>query len=87
MITIDYLVSAHGIIERGTFYNYLHEIGYKDDKSLTREDIINSKYPFGICIKKKILLVVESATNCYFMQKNGKIKSVEEIKEVLSKNE
>lgn len=86
METIDYLVSSHGVIERGIFYNYLHKIGYKDAKSLTREDIINSRYPFGICIKSKILLVVESATNCYFMQKNGKIKTVEEIKEVL-KNE
>ena len=81
MTTIDYLVTADGIIERGSFYNYLHKLGFKDE--LDREYMINSQYPFGLCLKKKLLLVVESATNCYLMQKNGKIKTVEEIKEML----
>ena len=83
MLTINYLVTAHGVIERGMFYNYMHELGYKDDPRLAREDMVNSLYPFGICMKKKILLVVESATNCYMMQKNNKVKTIEEIKEIL----
>ena len=83
MLTIDYLITAHGVIERGLFYNYIHNLGYKDDSRLDREYMINSKYPYGICIKKKVLLVVESATNCYMMQKNNKIKTIEEIKDIL----
>ena len=86
MDTIDYLITASGIIERGNFYNYIHKLGYKDDKSYDREYMINSTYPFGICIKKKRLLLVESATNCYLMQKNDKIKTVDEIKIVLGDN-
>ncbi len=82
MLTIDYLITAHGVIERGLFYNYMHNLGYKDDSRLGREYMINSKYPYGICIKKKVLLVVESATNCYLMHKSGKIKSIDEIKEL-----
>ena len=84
MLTIDYLITAHGVIERGLFYNYIHNLGYKDDSRLDREYMINSKYPYGICIKKKILLVVESATNCYMMQKNNKVKTIEEIKDILN---
>ena len=84
MLTIDYLITAHGIIERGLFYNYIHNLGYKDDSRLDREYMINSKYPYGICIKKKVLLVVESATNCYMMQKNNKVKTIEEIKDILN---
>ena len=84
MLTIDYLITAHGVIERGLFYNYIHNLGYKDDSRLDREYMINSKYPYGICIKKKVLLVVESATNCYMMQKNNKVKTIEEIKDILN---
>ena len=84
MLTIDYLITAHGVIERGLFYNYMHNLGYKDDSRLDREYMINSKYPYGICIKKKVLLVVESATNCYMMQKNNKVKTIEEIKDILN---
>ena len=83
MTKIDYLVTATGIIERGTFYNYMHELGYKDEV-MDREYMINSKYPFAVCMKKKILLVMESATCCYLMQKNNKIKNVEEIKKILN---
>lgn len=86
MSTIDYFVTAHWVIERGTFYNYMHEIGYKDD-GFTREYMINSDYPFGICIKKKRIMVIESATHCYLMQKAGKVKTIEEFKKIIdSKN-
>ena len=84
MLTIDYLITAKGVIERGLFYNYMHEKGYKNDSRMDREYMINNKYPYGICIKKKILLVVESATNCYMMQKNNKVKTIEEIKEIIN---
>ena len=82
MNTLDYLVTAQGVLERGLFYNYIHSLGYKDD-TYTRNDMINSTYPFAICIKKKKVFILESATQCFFMHKNGKIKTVDEIKEIL----
>lgn len=42
MSSIDYLVTVHGLLERSSFYNYLHTLGYTDDKSFNRETIINS---------------------------------------------
>lgn len=84
MDIIDYFVTAHGIIERGTFYNYMHDNGYQDD-GYTREYMINSEYPFGVCMKKKSLMVIESATQCYLMQKSNKVKTVEEFKEIIEK--
>lgn len=83
MNTIDYFVTAHGVIERGMFYNYMHEMGFEDD-GYTREYMIDSKYPFGICLKKKKIMVIESATQCYLMQKAGKVKTVEEFKEIIN---
>ena len=82
---IDYFVTAQGIIERGTFYNYIHDMGY-EDHIYTREYMINSEYPFGICMKKKKVMVVESATQCYLMQKAGKVKTVEEFKDIINSN-
>ena len=80
MDTIEYLITASGVIERGMFYNYMHALGFKDNINLTREYMINSDYPFGVCLKKKKIMVIESATICYLMQKNNKVKTVEEFK-------
>ena len=86
MDIIDYIIPAHGVIERKKVYDYFHKLGYKD--CLERDYMIQSLYPFGICIKKKHLLVIESATNCFMMQKSGRLKSIEEIQEILGeKNE
>ncbi len=85
MNTIDYFVTVHGVVERGMFYNYMHELGFEDD-GYTREYMIDSKYPFGICLKKKKIMVIESATQCYLMQKAGKVKMVEEFKEIINLN-
>lgn len=79
---IDYLVTVHGLLERSSFYNYLHTLGYTDDKLFNRETIINSSYPIGVCIKDKKLLIVESATICFLEQKNGRVISVEEFKKI-----
>ena len=84
MDTIDYLITADGVIERGMFYNYMHDLGFKDNINLTREYMINSDYPFGVCLKNKEMMVIESATNCYLMQKNNKVKTVEEIKKMIN---
>ena len=54
MAIFDYHVTASGIIERGMFYNYLCELGYKP-YGYTREYMINSTYPFAVCIKKNNL--------------------------------
>ena len=82
MSYIDYLVTEHGLFERASFYDYLHSLGYTDDKSFDRETILNSSYPFGVCIKDKKLLIVESATICFLEQKNGRVISVEEFKNI-----
>lgn len=84
MDTIEYLITASGVIERGIFYNYMHDLGFKDNINLTREYMINSDYPFGVCLKKKEIMVIESATICYLMQKNGKVKTVEEFKKIIN---
>ena len=61
MDSIDYLITAHGVIERGLFYNYMHDLGFKDNINFTREYMVNNDYPFGVCLKKKKLMVIESA--------------------------
>ena len=83
MDTIEYLITASGVIERGMFYNYMHDLGFKDNINLTREYMINSDYPFGVCLKNKEIMVIESATICYLMQKNNKVKTVEEFKKII----
>ena len=84
MSTIEYLITASGVIERGMFYNYMHDLGFKDNINLTREYMINSDYPFGVCLKNKEIMVIESATICYLMQKNNKVKTVEEFKKIIN---
>ena len=67
MDKIDYLITAHGVIERGNFYNYMHNSGFKDNINFAWEYMVNSNYPFGVYLKIKQLVVVESATECYLM--------------------
>ena len=83
--TIDYCVTAHGIIERGMFYNYLHELGCKDDPRYTKEELINSAYPFGLVMKKKKIMLIEGATMCFLNQRAGRMKTIEEFKEIIIK--
>ena len=85
MKTIDYLIVANGVIERGMFYNYMHELGYKDHFLCSREQMIHSVYPFAVSIKKKTLMIIESATICYFSDKNGIVKTIDEFKDILKK--
>ncbi len=82
MAIIDYYVTCHGVVERGLFYNYMINKGYKA-KGFTRYYMINSNYPFGICISRREITVIESATLCYYASKNNKIKTIEKIKELL----
>ena len=79
MDSIDYLITAHGVIERGLFYNYMHDLGFKDNINFTREYMVNSDYPFGICLKNKEIMIIESATQCYLMKENDKVKTIEEF--------
>ena len=85
MKTIDYLIAANGVIERGMFYNYMHELGFKDHFLCNREQMIHSVYPFAVCMKKKTLMIIESATICYFSDKNGIVKTIDEFKDILKK--
>ena len=41
--------------------------------------MINSPYPFGVCIKKKRIMIMESATICFLVQKSGNMKTGEEF--------
>ena len=81
---INYLVTAHGVKERTNFYNYLHKLGYNAVFPLTREHMIESSYPFGVCFETKEIMIIESATMCYLNQKAGRLKTVEEFKEILN---
>ena len=46
--------------------------------------MVNNDYPFGVFLKKKKLMVIESATQCYLMQGNDKVKNVEEFKNIIN---
>ena len=81
---IDYVITANGVIKKKKKDNYIHDLGFKDNINLTREYMINSDYPFGVCLKNKEMMVIESATNCYLMQKNNKVKTVEEFKKIIN---
>lgn len=83
--TNDYYIVASGVIERGIFYNYMHELGYKDHFMWTREQMVNSLYPFAVCMELKELCIIESATLCYLNEKAGKFRTVEEFKEIVGK--
>lgn len=84
MSYIDYLVTIHGLLERSSFYNYLHTLGYTDDKLFNRETIINSSYPIGVSIKDKKILIIESATICFLEYKNGRVINVDDFKKIIS---
>ena len=82
--TFNYYIGVSGVIERGLFYNYLTSIGYKCYGD-TREEMINSPYPFAICMKRKEFVIIKSATMCYLNEKAGKFRTVEEFKEIVDK--
>ena len=82
MATLDYYVTASGIVERGLFYNYLKELGYKP-YGYTRDYMINSTYPFAVCIKKKHFVIIESATMCYLNQKAGRMITADMFKMIM----
>ena len=83
MKTIDYFVTAHGVAKRRDFLNYLIELGYKINEIFTEEYLINSLYPFAICISTKTILIIESATQCYLMDKAGKVLNIEAFKKLI----
>ena len=82
---VDYLVSAHGVIERGLFYNYMKSLGYKDF-IYDREEMVNSPFPYSVYLKKKKIGLSKIPTVCFWLQQEGKLKNVDEIKEILKKN-
>ncbi len=84
MSSSDYLIAARGIIERGIIYNYLHELGY-EEFVYTREYMINSDYPFAVCIKRKEFIIIESATLCYLNDREGRVIDFEKFREFAEK--
>jgi len=79
----DYLVPAHGVIERGMLFNYMISKGYKN-VAYTRDDIMRSMYPFIISAKKKKFMVTNSTIACMHLQQQGKLKKIEELKDILN---
>ena len=82
-IIINYIISTKVVIEKGNIYIYLYNKGYKNHILNTKEDIIYGTYSIGICIKGKELMLINSPTVCYYMSRDGKVKPVEEIVEIL----
>ena len=82
MATLDYYITASGIIERGMLFNYLKDLGYKE-YGYTREYMINSTYPFAVCMKKKKFVIIESATMCYLNQQAGRMITFDKFKEIM----
>lgn len=80
--TIDYLIKCHGLLEKNSVYNYLHNKNYKE-VHFTKEEILKSKYPIAISVSRKTITIIESATICYMMDKNNRVKDLEEIKDML----
>ena len=79
MRTIDYLVTVQGKEERERFYDEMHKRGFKDHMD-TKEEMIESTYPFAISLGRKKMFVMNSATICYMMSKNGRVLSEEKFK-------
>ncbi len=83
MSVIDYMVSVSGKDEREKFYNEMHKKGFKDHMD-TKEEIINSTYPFAISLKRKKIMVIPSATQCYLMDREGKVLSLDKFKQKIN---
>ena len=84
MRLIDYMVCVSGKDEREKFYNEMHEKGYKDHMD-TKEEIINSSYPFAISLKRKKIMVIPSATQCYLMDRAGKVLNIDDFNTAINK--
>jgi len=63
---------------RREFYNYMHNLGYKD-KFFSKEDMINGKFPFHINTLTKEITVIASITCCAAAASRGQILSFEEF--------
>ena len=83
MRVIDYMVCVSGKDEREKFYNEMHKKGFKDHMD-TKEAIINSTYPFAISLKRKKIMVIPSATQCYLMDRAGKVLSLDKFKQKIN---
>ena len=76
---VDYLITSKDIIEKNYIINYLYKKGYKEEICFTKQEILNSNYPISISISGKTIGVIESATICYMMSKNNRVKSFEDV--------
>ena len=76
---VDYLITSKDIIEKNYILNYLYKKGYKEEIRFTKQEILNSNYPISISISGKTIGVIESATICYMMSKNNRVKSFEDV--------
>lgn len=82
-VVIDYAVSfGNDKQERKDFCDYMHQLGYIDGV-IYENELIDSIYPIGICLKPKIITIVKGTIACWNMDKNGQMKSVEEMKLIL----
>lgn len=76
---MSYMVQESDIRKREEFYNYLHQNYNLKDYIFTKEDMINSPFPF--VISNKSLWVCNSITTCACASRAGRIISIKEFKE------
>lgn len=82
-VVIDYAVSfGNDKHERKEFCDYMYQLGYIAD-CFSEDELIKSDYPIGICLKPKIITIVKGTIACWNMDKNGQMKSAEEMKQIL----
>lgn len=83
LVVIDYAVSfGDDKQKRKEFCDYMYQLGYISD-CYSEDELIETIYPIGICIKAKLITIVKGTIACWNMDKNGQMKSVEEMKQIL----
>ena len=77
---MGYLVREKDINKRIAFYNYLHEKYNIKDYIFSKEEIINSFFPFLVNMESKKVSICNSITVCACASQCKKIISINEFK-------
>ena len=77
----QFIVEAHGYLERALFYEYIHSNYKVKDINFDKEEMCHSTFPFVIDLQKKKLYILKSITCCAMAAQNKKIISIEKFKE------
>lgn len=77
MLKMNYIVQPEKE-KREDFYNYLVNNNYKVDY-FSKDEIINSPFPFTVDTKHKVTTLLKSITCCAMASQSKKIITVEEF--------